>query len=100
MSMTFTIPSESDEQPDGTIDLSNGAACLMIVVLGLNHDGKSTAGEHPAADMLTKIAAVKPTQAERDQMESYGLQLDKVIGWFKELAENAVRSGAPNVVWY
>lgn len=96
MTMSFTIPDCDSEQ----VDLSNGAACLMIVVLGLNHDGKSTAGEHPAADMLAKIAAVKPTQAQRDQMEEYGLQLDRVISWFKDLADEAVRLGAANVVWY
>jgi hypothetical protein len=104
MSMNFTIQTADGEDPEGKkafdVGLSNGSACLMIEVLGLNHDGISTHGEHPAADMLTKIAAASPTQAQRDQMESHGLELGKVIEWFKALAEDAVRLGIPNVTWH
>jgi hypothetical protein len=50
--------------------------------------------------MLLKIAAASPTQAQRDQMTGHGLQLDKVLGWFKDLAEDAVRLGITNVTWH
>lgn len=104
MSMNFTIQDAEGEDVEGRtaydVGLSNGAACLMIEVLGLNHDGKSTAGEHSAADMLAKIAAAVPTQDQIDQMIRHGLELPKVIDWFKNLAEDAVRLGITNVVWF